>query len=331
MRSRGLIPVHMRKMPKGFSLIELLIALAIIFIIMGSLFEFFKSQYKTSDVQNKTNEMNQNIRVAMDRISIELRMAGYKTGGPDSNFLKKLAKWIPSNSDLLPSAPYSVTMNSYLVITPGINANQPDMITFIYGYPVQGYTNFPVELDANVFWTDPTITVTDTTGFEQGDIIYIGTGMVEGKRLEFAKIVSDPNGSSTLDIDTDPNTSGQQGFPDDWGFGLYTKPQFYKGTEVGKINVVSFMVFNEANDPSYTHHRKDHPCLMRKRKIGNDSTTLQTVVEDIEFLEVDMIDSSSLLITLRARTSKKDSSYTDSLYNDHYRRRELKTRLWIRN
>ncbi|MGA1869551.1 MAG: PilW family protein [bacterium] len=321
-----------KKMSAGYSLIELLLAIAITFFVFTGLFFFFTSQHRTSDVQAHINEMNQNIRVAMNRISSELRMAGYKTGGFSSDFMQNLSHWIPSSSNLLPSDPYSVTMDDSIVITPG-NPGDPDMLTFIYG------DSTPAQLDANAFADDeanpslilrydPNNGYTGTQHFNVGEIIYIGYGSFEGLSLEFAMIKAVDNSSNTLIIDTDPIDSDNNDLSDIGGkIGPYT-PKFRVGTDVGKINVVSYMVFNEANDPFHLYHRAGHPCLKRKSKIGDDSGA--TLVEDIEFFEI-YIDDDTYIISLRAKTSKQDKTYIDPTYGDHYRRRNLESQVFIRN
>ena len=207
------------------------------------------------------------------------------------------------------------------------------MLTFIYG------DSNPSQLDADAFAdnesnpsiilrNDPSNGYTGTQQFTVGEIIYIGYGSSEGPNLEFATIMAVDNSSHTLTIDTDPTTIGYQDLDDEGGTFDSSTPKFLAGTEVGKINVTSFMVFNEANDPSYTNHRAGHPCLKRKSTIGNDSGA--ALVEDIEFLEINVSDDS-YIINLRAKTSKHDKTYTDPTYGDHYRRRNLESRILIRN
>ena len=61
----------------GFSLIELLFALAIFLIILAAITSAFISQRKTYNVQEQVAEMNQGARSAMDMLSTEIRQAGY--------------------------------------------------------------------------------------------------------------------------------------------------------------------------------------------------------------------------------------------------------------
>jgi len=62
----------------GFTIIELLIAIAIMGIIISALFSFSIAQRKYFSVQTQISEMTQNTRAAMDMIGGELSMAGYR-------------------------------------------------------------------------------------------------------------------------------------------------------------------------------------------------------------------------------------------------------------
>ncbi|MBW1781907.1 MAG: prepilin-type N-terminal cleavage/methylation domain-containing protein [Deltaproteobacteria bacterium] len=65
----------------GFTLVELLIAMALAMVIIASLATTFVSQRKAYDVQEQILEMTQSARAAMDMMSREIRMAGYNPTG----------------------------------------------------------------------------------------------------------------------------------------------------------------------------------------------------------------------------------------------------------
>ena len=68
---------------RGFTLVELLIAMTLGLIVLSSLASVFVSQRKTYDAQEQVAEMVQGARAAMDMISSELKMAGYDPTGAD--------------------------------------------------------------------------------------------------------------------------------------------------------------------------------------------------------------------------------------------------------
>lgn len=71
------MPNYKEKREKGFTLVELLIAMALALVIITALSSAFISQRKTYAVQEQVSEMVQNARAAMDMITREVKMAGY--------------------------------------------------------------------------------------------------------------------------------------------------------------------------------------------------------------------------------------------------------------
>ena len=65
------------KYSKGFTLIELMVALALTSIIMAGIMAAYVSQLKTHITQQTIVEMQQNLRSAMQHMEKEIRMAGY--------------------------------------------------------------------------------------------------------------------------------------------------------------------------------------------------------------------------------------------------------------
>jgi len=65
------------KKKNGLTLIELLIALVLSSILIAALYRLFISQQKTYTVQDQVADIQQNIRVAIDQMTREIRMAGY--------------------------------------------------------------------------------------------------------------------------------------------------------------------------------------------------------------------------------------------------------------
>jgi type IV pilus assembly protein PilW len=61
----------------GFSLIELLISMAVMSVIIGAIFSFSIAQRKYFSLQSEISEMTQNTRAAMDMIASEVSVAGY--------------------------------------------------------------------------------------------------------------------------------------------------------------------------------------------------------------------------------------------------------------
>ena len=62
----------------GMTLIELLIALAVGAILMAGLYRTLIGQHKSYTVQEQVVDTQQNVRAAIDRMTTEIRMAGYR-------------------------------------------------------------------------------------------------------------------------------------------------------------------------------------------------------------------------------------------------------------
>ena len=69
---------------KGMTLIELLVALTISGILVAGVYRTFVSQQHTFTVQDQVVDMQQNVRLAINRMTRELRMAGF--GRMDATF-----------------------------------------------------------------------------------------------------------------------------------------------------------------------------------------------------------------------------------------------------
>ncbi len=61
----------------GFTLVELMIAMAVGGIVMGAVMTSFLSQHRSYLAQDEVVEMQQNARVAMDMLTRDIRSAGY--------------------------------------------------------------------------------------------------------------------------------------------------------------------------------------------------------------------------------------------------------------
>ena len=70
-----------RALRQGFTLLELMIAIAIAGFTVGALYALFSVQSRQLATQDLQMEMNQNARFAADMLTRSLRLAGYASGG----------------------------------------------------------------------------------------------------------------------------------------------------------------------------------------------------------------------------------------------------------
>ena len=61
---------------RGFTLVEVLVAMVIALIALGAIYSTFLSQHRSYQIQEETAEMQQNLRAAMLYMEREIRMAG---------------------------------------------------------------------------------------------------------------------------------------------------------------------------------------------------------------------------------------------------------------
>ncbi len=76
--------IRIIKRERGFTIIELLVALIIFTMVIGGIYNVFFSQTRAYSIQDRVVETQQNIRSAMDLLVRDLRMTGYDSDSPDS-------------------------------------------------------------------------------------------------------------------------------------------------------------------------------------------------------------------------------------------------------
>jgi type IV pilus assembly protein PilW len=145
---------------KGITLIELLVALSISGILVAGVYRTFVSQQHTYTVQEQVVDMQQNVRLAINRMTREIRMAGFgRMGATASTFFAGGNK-----------------CNGYdHVVTPGGGGTS---VTVVGGY--QTLTT----LSANATAGSITIQVNDASGFDTGSKQYISINGTESFQIE---------------------------------------------------------------------------------------------------------------------------------------------------
>ncbi len=84
----------------GFTLVELLIAITIGLIVLGTLVGTLIIQRKTYDIQEQLTEMVQSARATMDIITREVMMAGFNPSGASFNGIPYSAGQLQISADL---------------------------------------------------------------------------------------------------------------------------------------------------------------------------------------------------------------------------------------
>jgi len=89
-----------KKKERGLTLVELMVVLAMFGMILSAMYNMFSFQQKSYSVQDNVAVMQQNVRVGLDYMVKEIRMAGYIPEGIPPNSSS------PSN-DSLPGPPFT--------------------------------------------------------------------------------------------------------------------------------------------------------------------------------------------------------------------------------
>ena len=66
-----------RKKEQGFSLVEMMVVLSILGVVLAAMYSMFTHQQKSYSVQDHVSMMQQNVRVGLDYLVKDIRMAGY--------------------------------------------------------------------------------------------------------------------------------------------------------------------------------------------------------------------------------------------------------------
>jgi type IV pilus assembly protein PilW len=165
---------------QGFTLPELVVAMAMTVIIVGAVYTTYKSQQDSYIVQDQVVEMQQNLRAALHMMASDIRMAGYNPTG-----MPTLAGFV---ADLPATSPYQhpATSATQIALTAdaGNGANNANGVidndnSEQIGYRLDGTTRqlkrFSAQLNAANH--DPWVTVADD--IEALNFVYLdGNGNV---------------------------------------------------------------------------------------------------------------------------------------------------------
>lgn len=151
---------------KGFSLVELLVAMVLATIVGMAGYVVFSSSNWSYKVQEDVSETQQNLRVAMDRLAKDIRMAGFGLPETPSLTFNGLA------GTFIGQAGGSVTLTSPITVSANSTIN-PDTIT-ILGIGFQaGTLSIGANIDCNDSGTGKIClnSVASTNNFFTGEVV----------------------------------------------------------------------------------------------------------------------------------------------------------------
>ncbi|NIS59766.1 MAG: prepilin-type N-terminal cleavage/methylation domain-containing protein [Proteobacteria bacterium] len=329
---------------KGFTLVELLVALVLSFILVGAIYRSFTFQQKAYSVQDQIAEAQQNVRMAMNVLLRDIRMAGY--GMPDGGItigkdtfthairISPKAAKVPFDSITLvgafgtpvgyldrtlapasteiyvrssgEAANFDSTNNKYIFI----GGLESLTVLSVDGNKIvlngQTKVRYPTAiLNAAVQSGDTDLPVINASGLVSGDVLSLGTETITITGVS----------TSTVTVDTDLETAGNQGIIGNYPLGTIINP-----VPVFRVTAVEY-----ALDP-YTMvlTREDKAAVAD----GGTAAELAGNILDIQVNPNDQNDQSRYTIALIAQTRKPDADYTQ---NGGYRQRVLRSTVALRN
>ncbi len=156
------MPYTSNKNKQGFTVVELVVSVAIGSVLLGIAISMFNVQRKAFSLQDQKTEMRQNMRAAMDYMSREIRMAGYGTTTTNV-FTVTGTNTITFSSDIdndtnldqitygFDSAELQIVRNTQPI------AENIESLSFVYGTDSAGNTNaVTVAITARTVKSDPT-------------------------------------------------------------------------------------------------------------------------------------------------------------------------------
>jgi len=151
---------------KGMTLIELLVALTISGVLLAGAYRTFISQQHTFTVQDQVVDMQQNVRLAINRMTRELRMAGF--GRMDDAFFGKV-------NGKGGGKVHGIFEN---IVIPGGGGNS---VTVVGAY--QAITTLSANAPMGSGTSDNPISLNDVSGFDTGSKQYISINGVESHQI----------------------------------------------------------------------------------------------------------------------------------------------------
>lgn len=337
---------------KGFTLIELMVALVLSFILVGAIYRTFTVQQKVYTVQDQIAEAQQNARMAMNILMRDIRMAGY--GLPDGGVtiggttysnaiqIKKEGKYkgVDQSFDLITLVGAFGSPIGYLsrTVSPGSTElylrssaeashfdagdNKYIFIGGLDSLTILSVSGNKITLNGNTKVRYPTailstgvdsgdtdLPVVDGSGLDLGDVLSLGTETVSITAVS----------PSTLTVDTDLATAGNQGLNRTYPAGTIINP-----VPVFRVTAVEYSIVIDDSDPEHPH-----PILTREDKAAGAVAELAGNIEDIQIDPDGEDDRSWYTLTLTAQTRKPDPDYIADPQG--YRKRVLQSTVALRN
>ena len=293
---------YLKKSNLGYTLTELIIVMATSGLLLGAVVSSFITQQNSYDLQAQIVEMTHNARTAIDRITRELRTAGY--GVPESG-LSNWVDWL-KDEDGKP-----ITLTSPIQIIPRKSGQNMLMLTGCFDPPIATVKGLPLPLVTQELDLRHAQKHTRDK-LKSGNVLYIG----RNENAKITSVKSRPQHSNRIGIDTNPNKAGRQGLS-----GIYLDTLIDQ-LPVELLDVITYKIDRD-------HENDSVPTLVLRRD-KNTGGGAQPLAEHIETLSLTQHDDL-ITVSLTARTPEPDPKYRHPTAHDGYRRLTLSSTVRLRN
>lgn len=256
---------------RGFTLVELMFALAIGLFVVAALYNLFTSQVRQFVYQDLQMEMHQSTRLALDMVGRSARMAGYGTngttvgafggGGTEDN-----------------SLPAVIAYN-------GTGPNGSDAVTFVSMDPslvINTSTNFPPSCSTTTLSFDPSVlnNATRLAQYRSGELVMCyDYGAIGGFRSFLWPMTADAN-ASTGEI----TVAAGSGYAD-YDAACPTSDNLPLIMACSRAEVVTFYIDADDSD-GIGAGSAEHPVLMMDLDFESPDADDVPLVDNVEDLQV---------------------------------------------
>jgi prepilin-type N-terminal cleavage/methylation domain-containing protein len=259
---------------RAFTLIELMLAVAVSVIVVAGLYALFTVQSRQFLLQDMQMSMHQNLRFSMDILSRTARMAGYGTSGSTTGYWG----WDGTAIDENASMPAVISYNSW-------GSSGTDAITITYADPSLEMNTTPLQLPpattTELYFDMTTRNYSGLIGnYAAGELVMCWDLANQGGIVSMMWPISTSGNSSTGVL----GVSNLSGVYSDFDAIYGSTDNLPPTMQCSKAHVVSFYV--DDTDDGVGPGSPTHPVLMMDLDLDwpeADDVPLVDDVEDLQF------------------------------------------------
>ena len=233
----------------GFTLIEVMAAVAIFSIAMTAVYATFTFQHKSFTTQSHVAQMQENFRDALVPLNRDVRLAGYGIPAPVT----------------IPDGAVASGVTSVRSLYPVDNTTGPDTLYILYLYDMDS-NQPPTTITSPMPNPSAEFNVGQVTGFQIGDLCFIS----DGAAADMFQVTTVQSGSLKIQH----NPGGLNDYNAAGGHNTFPPGGYESGATIAKARFLRYFI-DSTTDPS-------HPTLMVDRMGG---ATPQPVADDIEDMQ----------------------------------------------